>query len=132
MSEPERRSVRVRRSPKIGTFLLIGAAAGVLATVVAVNLTPSDPTISTPQAIGFLALLFAPLGAGIAGVIALVVDRVSERRARVVEAERTAQEPAVAVAPESGVDPGPVERGRAEDAASESDGSSDREDAERS
>lgn len=90
MSEPQRRSVRVRRSPKIGTFLLIGAVLGVLVAVVAVNVTPADATISTPQAIGFLALLLAPIGAALGAVVALIVDRVTERGARIVEAERIA------------------------------------------
>ncbi|GAA2751078.1 hypothetical protein [Amnibacterium kyonggiense] len=108
MSEPQRRSVRVRRSPKIGTFLLIGAVLGVLVAVVAVNVTPADATISTPQAVGFLALLLAPLGAALGAVVALVVDRVSERGARIVEAERTA--PAPVERPEEPVAERPVDQ----------------------
>jgi hypothetical protein len=109
MSEPERRSVRVRRSPKIGTFLLIGAVVGVLVAIIAVNVTPADATISTPQAIGFLALLLAPLGAALGAVVALIVDRLSERGARVVEAERVSPRPPVADADEVPGGPSPVE-----------------------
>lgn len=101
MSEPQRRQVRVRRSPKIGVFLLLGAALGAIAAIIAVNATPADATMPKGQAIGFLILILAPLGALLGGVVALVLDRVSERRARVVDAERTgterpqeAQEPA--------------------------------------
>lgn len=88
MSDPQRRQVRVRRSPKITVFLLIGAVAGALVAIVAVNVTPPDPTTPMIQAIGFLVLLFAPVGALVAGAIALVLDRVSDRGAKLVSAER--------------------------------------------
>ncbi len=88
MSDPQRRRVRVRRSPKISVFLLIGAVAGALVAIVAVNVTPPDPTTPTIQTVAFLAALLAPVGALIAGAVALVLDRISERRAKIVEAER--------------------------------------------
>lgn len=88
MSDPQRRQVRVRRSPKIGVFLALGAVVGALLAVLAVSVTPADATIPTTQAMGFLILLLAPVGALIAGVIALVIDRTSERNARTVQAER--------------------------------------------
>ena len=87
MSEPQRRQVRVRRAPKIGVFLLIGAVLGALVAIVAVNVTPPDPTVPKIQAIGFLVLLLAPVGALVVGVLALVLDRIAERRARTVEVE---------------------------------------------
>ena len=88
MSDPQRRRVRVRRSPKIGVFLLLGAVAGALVAIIAVNVTPPDPTTPTIQTVAFLAALLAPVGALIAGAVALVLDRISERRAKIVEAER--------------------------------------------
>lgn len=87
MSDPQRRSVRVRRAPKVGVFLLIGAVLGALVAIVAVNVTPPDATVPKIQAIGFLILLLAPVGALVLGVFALVLDRVAERRARTVEVE---------------------------------------------
>jgi hypothetical protein len=89
MSEPQRRQVRVRRSPKIGVFLLVGAVVGALIAVVAGNVTPPDATIPAPQAIGFLVLLLAPVGAAVSGAIALLIDRSAERRSKIVDAERT-------------------------------------------
>lgn len=89
----DRRQVRVRRSPKIGVFLAIGAVLGALVAIVAVNVTPPDAFVPAPQAIGFLALLLAPLGALLGGVVALVFDAVSERRARTVDAERIVPPP---------------------------------------
>lgn len=87
MSEPQRTRVRVRRSPKIGVFLLVGVVLGALVAVVAVNVTPADATISKPQAIGAIALATVPIGAAVLGVLALIIDRVTDRRGRVVDAE---------------------------------------------
>ena len=87
MSDPQRRQVRVRRAPKVGVFLLIGAVLGALVAIVAVNVTPPDPTVPKIQAIGFLVLLLAPVGALVVGVLALVLDRIAESRARTVEVE---------------------------------------------
>ena len=106
MSEPQRRQVRVRRSPKVGVFLLIGAVVGVLAAIVVVNVGPEsgDPTA---QAIGFLAVLLGAVGALLGGLVALVLDAASERRARTVDAERTAPPaapPADAEVPEEAAD----------------------------
>ena len=97
MSEPQRRQVRVRRSPRIGVFLLVGAVAGALVAVIAVNLAPADPATPTSQAIGFLLVLFAPLGAAAFGAFALLLDRVAERRSKIVDAERTAPSAPVVV-----------------------------------
>lgn len=109
MSEPQRRQVRVRRSPKIGVFLLLGAAVGALVAIVAVNVTPPDATIPAPQAIGFLILLLAPVGAAVFGAFALVLDRIAERRSRIVEAERiSGTEVDPARIDEAPVDPEPL------------------------
>jgi hypothetical protein len=97
VSEPQRRQVRVRRSPKIGVFLAIGAVLGALVAVVAVNVTPADATVPKIQAIGFLILLLAPVGALLAGVLALVLDRIAERSARTVDAELISEAPAPVV-----------------------------------
>lgn len=109
MSESQRRQVRVRRSPKIGVFLLVGAAVGALVAVVAVNVTPPDATIPAPQAIGFLVLLLAPVGAAVSGAIALLIDRGAERRSKIVEAERTVPAPPLVARPAEAVEPDDAE-----------------------
>lgn len=88
MTDPRHHDVRVRRSPRISVFLALGAAVGALAALVAVGVAPPDPEISAPQALGFLVLLLAPSGALVAGGVAVLIDRVGERRARIVRAER--------------------------------------------
>jgi hypothetical protein len=104
MSEPQRRQVRVRRSPKIGVFLGIGAVAGALVALIAGTVAPQDSTTPREQAIGYLLLILAPLGAILAGAVALVLDRIADRRARTVEAERIGL-----VAPVADLDPEPAQ-----------------------
>lgn len=92
MSEPQRRQVRVRRSPKIGVFLALGAVVGALVAVVVGNVSPQDSATPKEQAIGYLLLLLAPLGAIIGGAVALLLDRIADRRAKTVDAERIVPE----------------------------------------
>lgn len=92
MSDPRHQTVRVRRSPKVGVFLAIGAVAGALVALLFIGLSPADPEIPTPQALGFLILLLAPVGALVGGGVAVVIDAVGERRAREVLAERLGPE----------------------------------------
>jgi hypothetical protein len=111
VTDPQRRQVRVRRSPKIGVFLLLGAIVGALVAIVAVNLTPPDPTVPAVQAIAFLVALLAPVGALLGGIVALLIDRSSERRARTVEAERIRPpRPPAAPRPKAAAEPATAER----------------------
>jgi membrane associated rhomboid family serine protease len=88
MSGPERREVRVRRSPRLGVFLLAGAVVGVLVAAVAAVVLPAGGTYTTGQVLGFLAVIFAAIGALLGGLVAVAVDALSSRRARVLQAER--------------------------------------------
>lgn len=89
MSEPgDRRSVRVRRSPKVPVFLVLGALAGALVGVVLTFTGVGDPRFSTAQVMGLLVLLCAPIGVVVGGLIAVVLDATSSRRSRLIEAER--------------------------------------------
>ena len=90
MSDPRHETVRVRRSPRIGVFLILGAAAGAVVALVFITISPVDPQFSTSQSLGFLVLLLAPIGALAGGAVAVLLDRRGERRARVVQAERIA------------------------------------------
>jgi hypothetical protein len=87
MSDQPRRQVRVRRSPRIGVFLGIGVVVGAVIAVAVGTVGRTDATMTPGEAVGFLLLLLAPLGAVVGGVLALVLDAVSERRARTLEME---------------------------------------------
>ena len=99
-------TVRVRRAPKISVFLILGAALGVL---VAMILTFSfngtaDPSPNTGveysqgQVFGFLALVCAPIGLALGGIVALIFDRRSRRHTHEVAVDHAS----VHVDPEPG------------------------------
>jgi hypothetical protein len=109
MTDPQRREVRVRRSPKIGVFLIAGVVLGALVALIAGNVAPTDPTTPKTQVIGYLLVVLAPVGALLGGVVALLLDRISERSARTVQAERVGQAaPAAARTPEAAEAPAPA------------------------
>lgn len=88
-------TVRVRRSPKYGVFLVLGAALGILAAMILTfafhgSDQPSANTsieYSQTQVFGFVALVCVPVGIALGGVVALVLDRVVGRRVREVRVD---------------------------------------------
>ena len=90
-----RETVRVRRAPRYGVFLVLGAALGVF---VAMILTfafhgtdePSAAGVQYTQlqVFGFLALIGIAVGVAVGGVVAVAFDRASARRSREVGAFR--------------------------------------------
>ena len=88
MSAPDRRAVRVRRSPRIGVFLTLGVLVGGIVAVLITLLTPADGQYPTSQVLGFMVLICAPVGAALGGLVAVALDAIATRRARVLEAER--------------------------------------------
>ena len=93
MSVPDRQAVRVRRSPKIGVFLTLGVVVGVVVAVLIALLTPADGQYPTTQVLGFMVLICAPVGAALGGLLAVALDGIATRRARVLEAERVDEGP---------------------------------------
>ncbi len=87
MSE-EGRQVRLRRGPRVGVFLVLGLVLGALVGLVVAVASPPQAQYPTSQVIGFLILVFAPVGVVLAGLVAVVLDASSRRRARIVQAER--------------------------------------------
>ncbi|WP_127819256.1 potassium transporter Trk [Microbacterium sp. CPCC 204701] len=81
-------TVRVRRAPKISVFLIAGAALGVLVAMIltfafdgSAEASPNTGVeYSQGQVFGFLVLVCAPIGIALAGTLALILDRRSQRR----------------------------------------------------
>lgn len=83
-------TVRVRRAPKISVFLLAGAALGILTAMILTfafggtdEVSPNTGLeYSQAQVFGFLALIGIAVGLVLGGGVALILDRVSLRRAQ--------------------------------------------------
>ena len=85
MSESE---VSIRRAPRIGIFLMFGAMLGVLATLVLTSLFSPDPKVGFIATFAYFCLYGIPAGVALGGLVALILDRVSIRRARTVTVAR--------------------------------------------
>ncbi|WP_349899852.1 hypothetical protein [Parafrigoribacterium soli] len=84
--------VTIRRAPKIPVFLVLGALVGLLGTLIVTALQPADPAIGFAALFGYFCVYGVPFGVVIGGVIAVLFDRASTRRAKTLPAERTTVE----------------------------------------
>jgi hypothetical protein len=88
-------TLRVRRAPKISVFLIVGAALGLLTAVILTfafggtdEASPNTGFVySQGQVFGFLTLLCVPVGLALGGILALILDRRSQRRTRQVRVD---------------------------------------------
>ena len=102
MTDPDQRATtRVRRSPRIFNFIIAGVVFGAIVALALTFSFPANREFSAPQIFGFLFLLTGAVFGVVGAVIALMVDRRSRKRARVVELERETD----------GEAPGPVGQG---------------------
>lgn len=85
-------SAQLRRSPRYGVFLAVGAGVGILAALILTFAFQTEDSTSaatgvsytTTQIFGFLCLIAIPIGLALSAAVALVFDRVLARRARAV------------------------------------------------
>ncbi|MGR0318992.1 hypothetical protein [Agromyces sp. ZXT2-3] len=80
-------AVTVRRSPRYGSFLLLGAALGVLVALILTFAFPENAQFDRGQVFGFLLLWCGAGGLALGGVVALVIDRVLAKRRGTAVAE---------------------------------------------
>ena len=85
MSESE---VSIRRAPRIGVFLVIGALLGALVTLILTSLFEPDPNVGFAASYAYFCLYGIPAGVALGAAIALVLDAISKRRARTVTVAR--------------------------------------------
>lgn len=84
----EPRTASVRRAPKYGAFIGVGAILGILVTVLVTTAFPADPAVGMWATVAYMSLYGISAGVALGAVAALIADRVSRRRARVVTVER--------------------------------------------
>jgi hypothetical protein len=85
--------VTIRRAPKIPVFLVLGALVGFFGTLIVTALQPADPAVGFIALFGYFCIYGIPLGIVLGGFLAILLDRLSVRRARSVTAEQTTVEP---------------------------------------
>ncbi|MFB2585307.1 hypothetical protein [Herbiconiux liukaitaii] len=81
-------SVTVRRAPRYYRFMAVGLAVGVIVTIALTLSFPEQEDFTRLQVLGFTGLFIVAICVALAAVFALVIDRVSRRRARTVQAAR--------------------------------------------
>jgi len=89
----ESASVKIRRAPKFGPFLIIGGGVGAIATFILTMAYPVDPAVGFGALFGYFSLFGIPAGVALGAVVVLILDRVSSRRAREATVEHETVEP---------------------------------------
>jgi len=83
----------VRRVPRYGVFMALGAVVGVIAALVLTFTGSFEPTpggevtYSAGQVFGFTLLYLVPIGIALGAVVAMLIERVVRRRDRVVRVD---------------------------------------------
>lgn len=83
----ETQQVRIRRAPKLGVFLVLGALVGAFVTLILTSLFPADPNVGFAASYAYFCLYGVPAGVVVFGLIGLAFDRRSTRKARTVTVE---------------------------------------------
>jgi hypothetical protein len=87
-AQVERTEVRIRRAPKLGVFVVIGALVGMLTTLILTSQFPADPEVGFAASFGFFLLFGVPAGVALGAAVGLIIDAVSRRRGRTVTVQR--------------------------------------------
>lgn len=92
----ERQQLSVRRAPKLGAFMVVGGFLGFLATLIATVSVPRDPTsqVGLGTLVAYFSLYGITAGVVVGAITGIVLDRVSRKRARTMEAVHEVVDPA--------------------------------------
>jgi len=90
--------VRIRRAPKYSAFLIVGGGLGAVITFILTALFPVDPQVGFGALFGYFALYGVTGGVLLGALLALILDRVTARRARPATAVTTLSDPDEAAA----------------------------------
>lgn len=85
--QPQTDQVKIRRAPKFGAFLAVGAVAGFIATLILTSLFPTDPSVGLPATVAYFSLYGVSAGVVLGAVVALILDRRSSKRAKSISVE---------------------------------------------
>jgi hypothetical protein len=74
-------AVSVRRAPRYGRFLTLGAALGAVVALILTMAFPENPDYDKGQVFGFLLLACGAIGVALGALVALLIDRAFTKRA---------------------------------------------------
>lgn len=80
--------VQIRKAPKFLPFLILFAVIGVIIALI-LNATVSDADRTAQPVLGVLIAYLAGVGGALGLILALVLDFISRKRSKTVEAERS-------------------------------------------
>ena len=76
--------VRIRRAPKFGVFVVLGALIGLIVSLILTAEFPIDPSVGFAATFGYFAIYGLVAGVLLGSVVALIFDRVLARGAKTV------------------------------------------------
>jgi len=106
----ERREITVRRAPKYVPFLILGGLVGIIVAAVIAFALPGDPSYDPNSVFGFFMVLFGAGGVILGAVVALLLDRLSVRRAEHAVVEAVPEDATGTDADDAGTDGPPAGR----------------------
>jgi len=83
----ETQQVSIRRAPKLGVFLVLGALVGAFVTLILTSLFPADPNVGFAASFAYFCLYGVPAGLVLGALVGLAFDRRSVKRARTITVE---------------------------------------------
>lgn len=89
---PASRQNTIRRAPKFVPFMGIGAIIAAIAAAVTTYTGPPDPDYSQMTVLGFMTVFMLPFGLLLGALVALLLDWISVKRARDLDASASASE----------------------------------------
>ena len=84
--DTQQSDVRIRRAPKVATFLVLGGGLGAIVTFILTAIFPVDPDVGFGALFGYFALFGVTAGVVVGALVAIVLDRRADRRASTVSA----------------------------------------------
>lgn len=83
----ETQQVSIRRAPKLGVFLVLGALVGAFVTLILTSLFPADPNVGFAASFAYFCLYGVPAGLVLGALVGLAFDRRSVKKARTITVE---------------------------------------------
>jgi len=82
----------IRRAPRLGRFIGLGALLGFVVTLIVTMQFPADPDVGMTATVAYFALYGVSAGVVLGAVVGLIADRVSRRRSQPVTVEHAVVE----------------------------------------